>query len=321
MPIRRRGDGAAGHLDRARQRARRWRRAPRWSSAAWSSGARAELRDGRSRSDRPTVRRVVPRLRARPRRRCASTSSFEPYPGVQFDDDDLSRRRVPGLRLGCAVAEVDVDLDTGEVTVRDVVAADDIGKAIHPILAEGQVEGGTLQARRLRHDRGDQAGRRPLPERPPGDLPDPDRRSMRRASRRSWSRSRSAARRTAPRASASCPWTSARRRSSRRSTTRPASGSTTAGTPERILAALHGIKPPPRRHPTVRERQLRRRGDAGAPTQARSAPDARPTRSRCADRTTDDRDGYELTVNGARRRRSTCRACAACSTCCARTSA
>ena len=30
--------------------------------------------------------------------------------------------------------------------VRDCVSADDIGQVIHPILAEGQVEGGTLQA-------------------------------------------------------------------------------------------------------------------------------------------------------------------------------
>ncbi len=44
------------------------------------------------------------------------------------------------------MAHVDVDLDTGEVHVRDVVAADDIGHVIHPVLAEGQVEGGTLQA-------------------------------------------------------------------------------------------------------------------------------------------------------------------------------
>ena len=44
------------------------------------------------------------------------------------------------------MARVDVDLDTGEVHVRDVVAADDIGRVIHPVLAEGQVEGGTLQA-------------------------------------------------------------------------------------------------------------------------------------------------------------------------------
>jgi CO/xanthine dehydrogenase Mo-binding subunit len=39
-----------------------------------------------------------------------------------------------------------VDLDTAEVFVRDVIAVDDVGKVIHPILCEGQVEGGTLQA-------------------------------------------------------------------------------------------------------------------------------------------------------------------------------
>ena len=44
------------------------------------------------------------------------------------------------------MAEVDVDLDTGEVHVRCVVSADDVGRVIHPVLAEGQVEGGTLQA-------------------------------------------------------------------------------------------------------------------------------------------------------------------------------
>ena len=44
------------------------------------------------------------------------------------------------------MAQVDVDLDTGEVHVRSVVSADDVGRVIHPVLAEGQVEGGTLQA-------------------------------------------------------------------------------------------------------------------------------------------------------------------------------
>ncbi len=44
------------------------------------------------------------------------------------------------------MAKVDVDLDTGEVAVRECVSADDVGQVIHPILAEGQVEGGTLQA-------------------------------------------------------------------------------------------------------------------------------------------------------------------------------
>ena len=39
-----------------------------------------------------------------------------------------------------------MDLDTGEVTVKHVTAADDVGRVIHPVLCEGQVEGGTLQA-------------------------------------------------------------------------------------------------------------------------------------------------------------------------------
>jgi CO/xanthine dehydrogenase Mo-binding subunit len=71
---------------------------------------------------------------------------FEPYPGAGFDDETYRGDAYPAFGWACAVAEVDVDLDTGEVTVRSVVSADDVGHAIHPVLAEGQVEGGTLQA-------------------------------------------------------------------------------------------------------------------------------------------------------------------------------
>ena len=71
---------------------------------------------------------------------------FEPYPGVPFDDDTYTGDAYPAFGWAACVARVDVDLDTGEVHVRDVVAADDVGRVIHPVLAEGQVEGGTLQA-------------------------------------------------------------------------------------------------------------------------------------------------------------------------------
>ena len=71
---------------------------------------------------------------------------FEPYPDTHFDDANYTGDAYPAFGWACAVAQVEVDLDTGEVTVRDVVSADDIGKVIHPLLAEGQVEGGTLQA-------------------------------------------------------------------------------------------------------------------------------------------------------------------------------
>jgi CO/xanthine dehydrogenase Mo-binding subunit len=71
---------------------------------------------------------------------------FEPYPDISFDDETYRGDAYPAFGWAACVASVDVDLDSGEVTVRDVVAADDIGRVIHPVLAEGQVEGGTLQA-------------------------------------------------------------------------------------------------------------------------------------------------------------------------------
>jgi CO/xanthine dehydrogenase Mo-binding subunit len=71
---------------------------------------------------------------------------FEPYPDVHFDDETYRGDAYPAYGWAACVAVVGVDLDTGEVAVRDVVAADDVGKVIHPVLAEGQVEGGTLQA-------------------------------------------------------------------------------------------------------------------------------------------------------------------------------
>ena len=71
---------------------------------------------------------------------------FAPYPGDPFDEATYTGSAYPAFGWASAVAEVDVDLDTGEVAVRSVVAADDVGRVIHPVLAEGQVEGGTLQA-------------------------------------------------------------------------------------------------------------------------------------------------------------------------------
>ena len=71
---------------------------------------------------------------------------FEPYPGRHFDDETYTGDAYPSFGWAAAVAEVEVDLDTAEVAVLSVVAADDVGRVIHPVLCEGQVEGGTLQA-------------------------------------------------------------------------------------------------------------------------------------------------------------------------------
>jgi CO/xanthine dehydrogenase Mo-binding subunit len=71
---------------------------------------------------------------------------FAPYPGEPFDDKTYRGDAYPAFGWACAVAKVDVDLDTGEVAVRECVSANDMGTVIHPVLAEGQIEGGTLQA-------------------------------------------------------------------------------------------------------------------------------------------------------------------------------
>ncbi|CAA7602978.1 Molybdopterin-binding domain of aldehyde dehydrogenase [Acididesulfobacillus acetoxydans] len=47
--------------------------------------------------------------------------------------------------FGCQVAEVEVDTETGNVRVLKVVAAHDLGKAINPLQAEGQIAGGIAQ--------------------------------------------------------------------------------------------------------------------------------------------------------------------------------
>jgi CO/xanthine dehydrogenase Mo-binding subunit len=48
----------------------------------------------------------------------------------------------PTYAFGAQVAEVDVDMETGKVRVINIVAAHDVGRAINPLLIEGQIEGG-----------------------------------------------------------------------------------------------------------------------------------------------------------------------------------
>lgn len=50
------------------------------------------------------------------------------------------------LTFGCQVAEVAVDVDTGEVVVDRVYAVHDVGRVINPLGAESQVVGGIVQA-------------------------------------------------------------------------------------------------------------------------------------------------------------------------------
>ena len=51
----------------------------------------------------------------------------------------------PAYPFGCHIAEVEVDTDTGAVSVLRYTAAHDIGRVINPQLARGQVHGGVAQ--------------------------------------------------------------------------------------------------------------------------------------------------------------------------------
>jgi len=64
------------------------------------------------------------------------------------DFDPVTGRSHPNIAYGyvAEVADVDVDTETGQVYVRRVWCADDVGKAVNPQLIEGQIEGGVVMA-------------------------------------------------------------------------------------------------------------------------------------------------------------------------------
>lgn len=67
-------------------------------------------------------------------------------PGINWDATTHRGDAYPAYSWAADVAEVTVDVDTFEVSVDKMTIAVDPGKAVNPILVEGQMEGGTLQA-------------------------------------------------------------------------------------------------------------------------------------------------------------------------------
>ncbi|MGH9350543.1 MAG: xanthine dehydrogenase family protein molybdopterin-binding subunit [Vicinamibacterales bacterium] len=73
------------------------------------------------------------------------TRQYEKPPGVSWDDEAYRGHAYGTYAWGCDVAEIDVDEVTGEVRPTRITAVQEIGRAIHPRLAAGQIEGGTVQ--------------------------------------------------------------------------------------------------------------------------------------------------------------------------------
>src|SRR5205809_1353206 len=75
-----------------------------------------------------------------------SYARYEAPPDVFCDDEKYRGEAYAAFAWAVYVAEVTVDLTTYSVTVDDFVALQEVGKVLHPVLAEGQVMGGVAQA-------------------------------------------------------------------------------------------------------------------------------------------------------------------------------
>ncbi|MFQ5740573.1 MAG: xanthine dehydrogenase family protein molybdopterin-binding subunit [Acidobacteriota bacterium] len=73
------------------------------------------------------------------------TRQYEPPAGITWDEESHRGDAYATYAWACVVAEVEVDADTFEARPLSLTAVQDIGKAIHPTLAAGQVEGGSAQ--------------------------------------------------------------------------------------------------------------------------------------------------------------------------------
>lgn len=71
---------------------------------------------------------------------------YEQPDWIRWDDTTYRGDAYATYAWGCDVAEVEIDPLTKEVRPLRITAVVDIGKAIHPALARGQIEGGTAQA-------------------------------------------------------------------------------------------------------------------------------------------------------------------------------
>ncbi len=90
-------------------------------------------------------------LKRAARKLCANGGRFgfvreyEPPRDIRWDDRTYSGDAYSVYGYAAMVVELEVDKLTFEVRVKDVVTAQDVGRAVNPLLVEGQILGGTAQ--------------------------------------------------------------------------------------------------------------------------------------------------------------------------------
>lgn len=72
-------------------------------------------------------------------------TQYESPKEIVWSDETYRGDAYGTFAWGCNVAEVEVDTVTGEVRCPRMTVVSEVGTVVHPVLAEGQIEGGTLQ--------------------------------------------------------------------------------------------------------------------------------------------------------------------------------
>jgi CO/xanthine dehydrogenase Mo-binding subunit len=74
------------------------------------------------------------------------TAQYQPPEGLHWDDERYEGDAYGAYAWAVYVAQVAIDLTTFEIRVEDLVAVQEVGRVINPVLAAGQIEGGVAQA-------------------------------------------------------------------------------------------------------------------------------------------------------------------------------
>ena len=73
------------------------------------------------------------------------TETYQAPPGIVWDEKRFQGRAYASFAWACYVAEIEVDMTTLETRLLHFTAVQEIGKAVHTRIAQGQIEGGVVQ--------------------------------------------------------------------------------------------------------------------------------------------------------------------------------
>jgi CO/xanthine dehydrogenase Mo-binding subunit len=123
------------------------RMAPVAADLLGASADDLEFADGRVRAETGEVSITLAELAAACDQRAVSTAHLSTWRAEagSFDPRTGQGDTFPDYTYGTHAADVEVDVETGQVTVLRYAACHDVGRAINPMRVQGQIQGGAMQ--------------------------------------------------------------------------------------------------------------------------------------------------------------------------------